>query len=89
MGVEILVLCLSMYCTYYKYKIFQIFIKFYVFRTFVIPNDLNQLRKSWPKYAQRNVKWIIKPPASARGTGIRVVNRWAQIPKRKPLIVQK
>ncbi|XP_055858265.1 tubulin monoglutamylase TTLL4 isoform X2 [Episyrphus balteatus] len=58
-------------------------------KTYVIPADLNLLRKSWPKYAQRNVKWIIKPPASARGTGIRVVNRWAQIPKRKPLIVQR
>ncbi|KAM7351584.1 tubulin tyrosine ligase-like 4A isoform 2-T2 [Cochliomyia hominivorax] len=58
-------------------------------KTYIIPNDLKQLRKSWPKYAQKNVKWIIKPPASARGTGIRVVDRWAQIPKRKLLIVQK
>uniref|UniRef100_A0A1I8Q052 Tubulin polyglutamylase TTLL4 n=1 Tax=Stomoxys calcitrans TaxID=35570 RepID=A0A1I8Q052_STOCA len=57
--------------------------------TYIIPNDLKQLRKSWPKYSQRNVKWIIKPPASARGSGIRVVDRWAQIPKRKSLIVQK
>uniref|UniRef100_A0A1A9VI54 Tubulin polyglutamylase TTLL4 n=1 Tax=Glossina austeni TaxID=7395 RepID=A0A1A9VI54_GLOAU len=58
-------------------------------KTYIIPNDLSQLRKSWPKYAQRNVKWIIKPPAGARGTGIRVVDHWNQIPKRKPLIVQK
>uniref|UniRef100_A0A1B0BDQ3 Tubulin polyglutamylase TTLL4 n=1 Tax=Glossina palpalis gambiensis TaxID=67801 RepID=A0A1B0BDQ3_9MUSC len=58
-------------------------------KTYIIPNDLGQLRKSWPKYAQRNVKWIIKPPAGARGTGIRVVDHWNQIPKRKPLIVQK
>lgn len=58
-------------------------------RTFVIPNDLKQLRRMWPHYNQRNVKWIIKPPASARGTGIKVVNRWSQIPKRKPLIVQR
>ncbi|XP_059220254.1 tubulin monoglutamylase TTLL4 isoform X2 [Stomoxys calcitrans] len=58
-------------------------------KTYIIPNDLKQLRKSWPKYSQRNVKWIIKPPASARGSGIRVVDRWAQIPKRKSLIVQK
>lgn len=47
------------------------------------------MRKYWPKYSQKNFKWIIKPPASARGTGIKVVNRWAQIPKRKPIIVQK
>lgn len=58
-------------------------------RTYIIPNDLRLLRKVWPRYSQHNVKWIIKPPASARGTGIKVVNRWSQIPKRKPLIVQR
>uniref|UniRef100_A0A1I8NC09 Tubulin-tyrosine ligase family n=1 Tax=Musca domestica TaxID=7370 RepID=A0A1I8NC09_MUSDO len=58
-------------------------------KTYIMPNDLKQFRKSWPKYYQRNVKWIIKPPASARGSGIRVVDRWAQIPKRKSFIVQK
>ncbi|XP_020807422.1 tubulin polyglutamylase TTLL4 isoform X3 [Drosophila serrata] len=58
-------------------------------RTYIIPNDLGALRRHWPKYAQRNTKWIIKPPASARGAGIRVINRWGQIPKRRPLIVQK
>lgn len=58
-------------------------------RTYIIPNDLKQLRSVWPRYSQHNVKWIIKPPASARGTGIKVVNRWSQIPKRKPLIVQR
>ncbi|KAG5674579.1 hypothetical protein PVAND_004533 [Polypedilum vanderplanki] len=58
-------------------------------RTFIIPQDLNLLRQSWHKYSQKNTKWIIKPPASARGTGIHVVNSWSQIPKRKPLIVQR
>lgn len=58
-------------------------------RTFILPNDLKMLRLTWPKYQQRNTKWIIKPPAAARGTGIKVVNRWSQIPKKKPLIVQK
>lgn len=58
-------------------------------RTFVIPADLKQLHRLWPAYSHRNSKWIIKPPASARGTGIKVVNQWAQIPKRKPLIVQR
>jgi tubulin polyglutamylase TTLL4 len=58
-------------------------------RTFIIPQDLNMLRQNWHKYSQKNTKWIIKPPASARGTGIRVVNCWSQIPKRKPLIVQR
>ncbi|XP_062706003.1 tubulin monoglutamylase TTLL4 isoform X3 [Aedes albopictus] len=58
-------------------------------RTYIIPQDLKILRQMWPRYSQRNAKWIIKPPASARGTGIKVVNRWSQIPKRKPLIVQR
>uniref|UniRef100_U5EQF5 Putative tubulin polyglutamylase ttll4 n=1 Tax=Corethrella appendiculata TaxID=1370023 RepID=U5EQF5_9DIPT len=58
-------------------------------RTYIIPQDLKILRQMWPRYSQRNCKWIIKPPAAARGTGIKVVNRWSQIPKRKPLIVQR
>lgn len=58
-------------------------------RTFIIPQDLNLLRQTWHRYSQKNTKWIIKPPASARGTGIKVVNSWSQIPKRKPLIVQR
>lgn len=58
-------------------------------KTYIIPQDLKLLRQQWQRYSQRNVKWIIKPPASARGTGIKVVNRWSQIPKRKPLIVQR
>ncbi|GAB0087278.1 TTLL4 [Sergentomyia squamirostris] len=58
-------------------------------RTYILPQDLKTLRQMWPRYSQRGVKWIIKPPASARGTGIKVVNRWSQIPKRRPIIVQR
>lgn len=54
-------------------------------RTFIIPQDLNLLRQSWHKFSQKSTKWIIKPPASARGTGIKVVSSWSQIPKKKPL----
>jgi len=32
---------------------------------------------------------IVKPPASARGTGIRVISKWSQIPKKVPLVVQR
>ena len=28
-------------------------------------------------------------PASARGIGIKVINKWSQIPKKRPVIVQK
>ncbi|KAG4068741.1 hypothetical protein HA402_002432 [Bradysia odoriphaga] len=51
---------------------------------------LQQLRGLWwPAYSHRNCKSIIKSPASARVTGIKVVNQWSQIPKLKPLIVQR
>ncbi|XP_031617116.1 tubulin polyglutamylase TTLL4-like isoform X2 [Contarinia nasturtii] len=57
--------------------------------TYILPQDIKKLKRLWQKFDQRNTKWIIKPPASARGTGIKVVSRWNQIPKRKPIIVQK
>lgn len=58
-------------------------------QTYVLPQDGRRLKRLWPRFAARNTKWIIKPPASARGTGIKVVDQWKHIPKRKPLIVQK
>lgn len=39
--------------------------------------------------AEANSKWILKPCASARGIGIRVVEKWADIPKTKRLLVQR
>lgn len=57
--------------------------------TYILPQDVKKLKRLWKLFDQRNTKWIIKPPASARGTGIKVVSRWNQIPKRKPMIVQK
>ncbi|XP_023707148.1 tubulin polyglutamylase TTLL4 isoform X2 [Cryptotermes secundus] len=57
-------------------------------RTYVLPQDSKLLRQAWEKSCGKE-KWIIKPPASARGTGIKVVHRWAQIPKKRPLVVQK
>lgn len=57
--------------------------------TYILPQDVKRLKRLWPIFDERNTRWIIKPPASARGTGIKVVSRWQQIPKRKPMIVQK
>ncbi|KAM9802833.1 tubulin monoglutamylase TTLL4 isoform 2-T2 [Syngnathus typhle] len=56
-------------------------------RTFVLPQDILQLRKSWKDGSRQ--KWIIKPPASARGVGIQVIHKWSQIPRKKSLLVQK
>ncbi|CAK1545623.1 unnamed protein product [Leptosia nina] len=58
-------------------------------KTYVLPHDLKLLKHEWEKYAANNERWIIKPPASARGTGIKVVSRWAQIPKKRPVVVQR
>lgn len=57
-------------------------------QTFVLPTDLKLFKKVWEDGGNR-LKWIIKPPASARGKGIRVVHKWSQIPKRRPIIVQR
>ncbi|XP_059198261.1 tubulin polyglutamylase TTLL4 isoform X2 [Centropristis striata] len=57
-------------------------------RTFVLPQDIKLLRKAWEDGGSRQ-KWIIKPPASARGLGIQVIHRWSQMPRKRPLLVQK
>merc|ERR1719228_1082751 len=57
-------------------------------RTFCLPADTKLLRKVWERRGGRG-RWIVKPPALARGTGIKVVNKWSQIPKTRPLIVQR
>nr|XP_049693801.1 uncharacterized protein LOC110373737 isoform X1 [Helicoverpa armigera] len=58
-------------------------------KTYVLPHDLKLLKHDWEKYAANNERWIIKPPASARGTGIKVVSKWTQIPKKRPVVVQR
>ncbi|XP_014479842.1 PREDICTED: tubulin polyglutamylase TTLL4-like [Dinoponera quadriceps] len=60
----------------------------FVPRTYVLPQDLRSFRQVWEKTGGKE-KWIVKPPASARGTGIRVVHRWSQIPKKRPVVVQQ
>ncbi|KAJ1521378.1 hypothetical protein ONE63_003053 [Megalurothrips usitatus] len=57
-------------------------------KTYVLPQDSKMLRAAWERSNGKEA-WIIKPPASARGTGIKVIHRWGQIPKKRPLIVQK
>ncbi|KAK4873639.1 hypothetical protein RN001_012999 [Aquatica leii] len=59
-------------------------------QTYVLPQDLKLLRQHWQhKNGDGDEKYIIKPPASARGTGIKVINRWSQLPKRMSLVVQQ
>lgn len=60
----------------------------FVPRTYVLPRDLTCFRQVWKKFGSKG-KWIVKPPASARGTGIKVVHRWSQIPRKRAVIVQQ
>lgn len=75
------ILQISTYFLIIKYNLLQ--------RSYIMPEDLESLRQVWPKNASKLTKWIVKPPASARGTGIRIVNKWSQFPKDRPLVVQK
>ncbi|KAE9524189.1 hypothetical protein AGLY_015434 [Aphis glycines] len=55
--------------------------------SYILPQEVRILRQVWEKNDED--KWIIKPPASARGSGIRVISKWAQIPKKMPVVVQR
>ncbi|OON14448.1 Tubulin-tyrosine ligase family protein [Opisthorchis viverrini] len=56
--------------------------------TFCLPGDLDALKKVWDEEGD-NQRWILKPPAAARGIGVRLITKWAQVPKKRPAIVQK
>ncbi|XP_038610347.1 tubulin polyglutamylase TTLL4 [Tachyglossus aculeatus] len=57
-------------------------------QSFILPQDAKPLRQAWEDGGGRH-KWIVKPPASARGIGIQVIHKWSQLPKRRPLLVQR
>ncbi|GCC36827.1 hypothetical protein chiPu_0015327 [Chiloscyllium punctatum] len=57
-------------------------------QSYILPHDIKLLKNAWGASSGKQ-KWIIKPPASARGIGIQVIHRWNQIPKKRPLLVQK
>ncbi|XP_078408778.1 tubulin monoglutamylase TTLL4 isoform X2 [Cetorhinus maximus] len=57
-------------------------------QSYILPHDIKLLKNAWGDSSNRQ-KWIIKPPASARGIGIQVIHKWNQIPKKRPLLVQK
>ncbi|CAM9607598.1 unnamed protein product [Lampetra fluviatilis] len=66
----------------------------FVPRSFVLPQDTRALRLAWAGGGGgggggTHVRWIVKPPASARGIGIKVVSKWSQLPKMRPLLVQR
>ncbi|KAH6570186.1 hypothetical protein BASA62_004438 [Batrachochytrium salamandrivorans] len=50
--------------------------------TFVLPRSRLLLKQAFSKYPL----WIIKPPASARGIGIRVISKWSELPKKRNIL---
>ncbi|KAF8570907.1 hypothetical protein P879_01143 [Paragonimus westermani] len=73
----------------------------FVPRTFCLPCDARLLKEVWSRQevslldCPTNVigppnhpRWIVKPPACARGIGVRVIRHWSDIPKQRHLIVQ-
>nr|CAB3267356.1 tubulin polyglutamylase TTLL4-like [Phallusia mammillata] len=60
----------------------------FVPQSYVLPWDKKLLKNAWEEGGTKQ-KYIIKPPASARGIGIRVIHKWNQVPTKKPVLVQK
>ncbi|XP_076293474.1 tubulin monoglutamylase TTLL4 [Lasioglossum baleicum] len=54
--------------------------------TFVLPEEKNELKR----YVQQNGGiWILKPPCSCAGSGIKIVSRFQQVPDGRSLIAQR
>ncbi|KAI4503058.1 hypothetical protein M0802_002102 [Mischocyttarus mexicanus] len=61
----------------------------FVPKTYILPCDLELLLKIWEK-GENDQKWILKPPASSRGRGIKVITNKTKIPKTcNYLIIQR
>lgn len=58
--------------------------------TYILPQDKKLLRLTCER-AHRNesIVWIVKPPASYRGDGIKIINQLKQLPKSNSIIVQR
>jgi len=52
--------------------------------TYILPRDRRLLKENW----KSNESYIMKPVASARGIGIKMVSKVDQIPKKRPVIIQ-
>ncbi|XP_052804936.1 tubulin monoglutamylase TTLL4-like isoform X2 [Mya arenaria] len=57
-------------------------------QTYCLPTDAKLLKRAFEDGTTKQ-KWIIKPPASARGIGIKVINKLTQVPKKRPVVVQR
>ncbi|KAH7698852.1 tubulin-tyrosine ligase [Aphelenchoides avenae] len=55
-------------------------------KTYILPKDAQKLKIYLSAPVKRHV--ILKPPASARGTGIEIVSKFNKIPTKPPLVAQ-
>lgn len=56
--------------------------------TFCLPSEWKTFKRYWDETGHKQ-KWIIKPPASARGIGIKVIHKINQIPRKRSIIIQR
>jgi len=72
----------NMYNNYIKIK--EIFSEDfnYIPETFILPRDFEIMIKKTKSESEKDQKWILKPVASSRGRGIRLVNNLETIPSR-------
>lgn len=53
--------------------------------TYILPRDRRLLKENW----HNNETFILKPVASARGIGIKILNKFEQVPRKRAVVVQK
>jgi len=56
--------------------------------TYCLPSEWKTFKRYWDETGNKQ-KWIIKPPASARGIGIKVIHKINQIPRKRNIIIQR
>jgi tubulin polyglutamylase TTLL4 len=58
----------------------------FVPETYILPREHRQFETA---FKISNITWIIKPPASARGIGIKVITKLSDVPKKQSIVVSK
>ncbi|TPP64550.1 hypothetical protein FGIG_04007 [Fasciola gigantica] len=73
----------------------------FVPRTFYLPCDMRVLKECWARNdplgyncstniigSANRPRWILKPPAAARGVGVKLLRQWSDVPKQRNVIIQ-
>ncbi|KAJ3175126.1 Tubulin polyglutamylase ttll4 [Irineochytrium annulatum] len=54
-------------------------------QTFLLPHQRRNLKNQF----NTSALWIVKPPASARGLGIRLAAKWTDVPRKREVVVSR